>query len=231
MEKISAILLAAGKSKRFQFSTKKQFLKIENKPLLEYVLEKFYKLKCFSQIILVIDKNDLKKVNNIVSLKKTEDIKIVFGGKERYDSVFNATKYIDKDVKFVLIHDVARPFVSTDLINKCLKEIKFYDCVVPVVPVVDTIKSINSKFVIKTLKREHLVLVQTPQVFRKEVFDHIYSKKILYKWTKKVKITDDSQLAELEGYKIKVIPGEKTNIKITTKQDIELTKLLSYLKR
>ncbi|MCS7230956.1 MAG: 2-C-methyl-D-erythritol 4-phosphate cytidylyltransferase [Elusimicrobiota bacterium] len=225
MEKISVILLAAGKSKRFKHSTKKQFIKIKNKLLLEYVIDKFITLKYPKQIILVIDKNDIKKVENLHFKKEYKDIKIVFGGKERYDSVFNASKYVDKDAKIVLIHDIARPLISKNLIYKCIKKIKNYDCVIPVIPIVDTIKLINSKYeIIRTQSRENLVLAQTPQVFKKKVFDHIYSKNVLYKWIKKNKITDDSQIAELEGYKVKGIIGEKTNIKLTTKEDLYLLK-------
>lgn len=227
MNRISAILLAAGKSKRFGYLTKKQFFKIKKKPIIKYVVDNFLSLKNYiSQIILVIDKDDLEKTKKIFNTKKYNHLEIAIGGKERFDSVFNAVRHIDRITKFVLIHDVARPLVTKELIIKCLNEIRNYDCVIPAIPIVDTIKLIDKKSeVVKTIDRNNLVLVQTPQIFKKAVIEHIYSKDVLYKWTKKIKITDDSQLAELEGFKVKVIMGEKTNIKITTKDDVNLIKL------
>jgi len=82
--------------------------------------------------------------------------------------------------------------------------------------------SIKKFEVEKTLNRDYVVLVQTPQVFKSDVAKHIYSKQVLNKWIKKYKITDDAQLAELEGFKIKVAPGERKNLKITTKEDLNL---------
>lgn len=230
MNKISAILLAAGKSKRFNHPVKKQFFKINNCPLIKYVVDKFLSLKYISQIILVIDEKDFKTVKRILNTDKYNALDFVIGGKERFDSVFNAVKYLHKDSKLVIVHDVARPLVSKNLIERCLKEIKNYDCVIPGIPIVDTIKSIKKNFeVVKTIDRNNLFLVQTPQVFKREVIEYIYSKEVLYKWTRKIKITDDSQIAELEGFKVKVVMGEKTNIKITSKEDINLIR--AFLKQ
>ncbi|MFN3550893.1 MAG: 2-C-methyl-D-erythritol 4-phosphate cytidylyltransferase [Endomicrobiia bacterium] len=216
------ILLAAGKSKRFNNKIKKQFLKLNGKTLVEYVFEKFAKLSYIKRFIVVVPKEDFKKINRIFEKKYNKlNFDIVIGGKERYDSVFNAGKYVDDETSCVIIHDVARPLVSLDLINRCVKEIENYDCVIPAIKVYDTIKLINSNLeVVKTLDREKLVLVQTPQVLKTEVFKKVYSKKNLLRWTKKYKITDDAQLVELQGYKVKVVAGDKNNIKITTKDDL-----------
>lgn len=229
MHKCCVILLAAGKSKRFKYKNiKKQFFKINNKTLIEYSLDLFTKLNFVKQIILAVDKNDIKitkrLVNGYINPKRYE-IFITYGGKERYNSVSNCIKYIKNNIDYVLIHDVARPLVNKNIIIRCIKEIKNYDCVIPAIKPVDTVKLINNKSeVIQTLNRNNLVLVQTPQVFKKNVVKHIYSEKILKKWSKKCLITDDAQLAELEGYKVKVVEGEKYNIKLTTKDDISLLK-------
>jgi len=223
----AAILLAAGKSRRFSYKNiKKQFLKFESKTLVEYVLDKFLKVSSIKQFLVVVPKEDFKKIEKILSKYKDINLQIVIGGKERYNSVANAVKFLDKNINYVLVHDVARPFVSVNLIKKCIREIKNYDCVIPAINVNDTVKMINSNLeVIKTLDRENFVLVQTPQVFKTEVLKKIYSDEILNKWTKEKKITDDAQLAELEGYKVKVIEGEKQNFKITTKEDLYFIKL------
>lgn len=225
-----AILLAAGKSKRFKCKTKKQFLKINTKTLVEYVLDQFCKINCIKQFILVVPKEDLKKVKKIFKQKekyRNLNLNIIPGGKERYHSVYNAIKWIDKNCNYVLIHDVARPFITEQLINRCIKEVKNYDCVIPAIKIYDTVKLVNSNSeVIRTLDRDSLVLVQTPQVFKKEVIKKIYSMDSLKKYTNLFNITDDAQLAELNGFKVKVVDGEKYNIKITTKEDLYLIKYL-----
>lgn len=219
----TAILLAAGKSKRFDKKIKKQFLKLNDKTLIEYVFEKFVKLDYIKKIIIVVPKENFEQVQKIFQKKyKKLNFQIITGGKERYNSVSNAVKYIDNGSYCVLIHDIARPLVSLDLINRCVKEIKNYDCVIPAVRVSDTIKLVNDNLeVIKTINRENLVSVQTPQVLKTNIFKQVYSEEILSKWTKKYKITDDAQLVELEGYKVKVVPGDRNNIKITTKDDLK----------
>ena len=224
------ILLAAGKSKRFKNSIKKQFVKLKNKTLLEYNLDIFSSLKFVKQIIVVSSKEDFNLVKKICEKYKA-NIVIIEGGKERYNSVYNAIKNVNSDkFKYVIIHDVARPLVSKKLVNECISSIKNYDCVLPGVLPVDTVKVVNQNFEVeKTLDRQHLVLVQTPQVFKTKVAKHIYSKNVLNKWIKKYKITDDVQLAELEGFKIKVVPGEKQNIKVTTKEDLNFLKFFSKL--
>ncbi len=218
-----AVLLAAGKSKRFKNKIKKQFYKINNKTLLEYNLDTFSSLKFIKQIIVVVAKEDYQIANKIC--KKYKNVIIVEGGKERYDSVYNAIKNVDENkFKYVIIHDVARPLASKKLITKCLISVRNYDCVIPAISPVDTVKIVNNSNIEKTLDRQKVVLVQTPQVFKTNVVKHIYSKQVLNKWIKKYKITDDAQLAELEGFKIKVVCGEKQNIKITTKEDLNLIK-------
>lgn len=220
------ILLAAGKSKRFSKTrkVKKQFFKIKNKTLLEYCLDTFCDINFIKQIIIAVDNNDINKAKKIIKkyLNKKK-IVITAGGEQRYDSVHNAVKLVDGNINYVLIHDVARPLVSKKLILKCLYKIKNYDGIIPAITPVDTVKIVNKNFESKyTLPRNEIVLAQTPQVFKTNVVKHIYSEKVLKKWTNKLLITDDAQLAELEGKKIKVIPGEIQNIKVTTKQDIKL---------
>jgi 2-C-methyl-D-erythritol 4-phosphate cytidylyltransferase len=223
----AAILLAAGKSRRFSYKNiKKQFLRFKDKTLIEYVLDKFLKVRSIKQFLVVVPKENFKKTEKILSKYKDINLQMVIGGKERYNSVANAVKFLDKNIDYVLVHDVARPFVSVDLIKRCIEKIKNCDCLIPAINVSDTVKMINSNSeVIKTLDRENLVLVQTPQVFKTSVLKKIYSDEILNKWTKKKKITDDAQLAELEGYKVKVIEGEKQNFKITTREDLYFIKL------
>ncbi|MCX7940584.1 MAG: 2-C-methyl-D-erythritol 4-phosphate cytidylyltransferase [Endomicrobia bacterium] len=224
-----AILLAAGKSKRFKYATKKQFVKIKGKTLIEYVLDKFLRLEYVKQFIVVVARSDVEKVKHLISSAGKYDglnISVIEGGKERYNSVYNAVKQISDDCDYVLVHDVARPFINKELIDRCIEEIIKYDCVIPAIQVCDTVKMINHKSeVIKTINRDNLVLVQTPQVFKTRIIKKIYSKKYLTKYTKKFNITDDAQLAELCGVVVKVVLGDKQNVKITTVEDLKFLKI------
>ncbi len=217
------ILLAAGKSSRFNSNIKKQFYKIKGKTLLEYSLDIFLKFDFVKQIIITIEKNDKKIIDNILNSYKNINVKfdVTYGGEERYNSVANSVQLVGK-VDYILIHDVARPLIDKRVILECIKELKNYDCVIPAVKPIDTVKVINKEFeVIETLDRNNLVLVHTPQFFKSEIVKYIYSEPILSKWTKLKNITDDSQLAELEGFRVKVVVDNKYNIKVTTKDDIE----------
>lgn len=217
------ILLAAGKSSRFNSNVKKQFYKIGGKTLLEYSLNFFLEFNFIKQIIITIEKSDEKIVDDILGNYKNINVKfdVSYGGKERYNSVANSVQLVGK-VDYIIIHDVARPLINKRVILECIKELKNYDCVIPAVKPIDTVKAINEKLeVVGTLDRNNLVLVHTPQFFKSEVAKYIYSESILSKWTKLKNITDDSQLAELEGFRVKVVMDNKYNIKVTTKDDIE----------
>lgn len=229
--KCSVILLAAGESKRFSSCQKvrKQFFRIKNKTLLEYCIDTFVRIKIVKQIIVVVNEKDFDIAERIVkkykNINENKNFVITSGGKERFNSVQNAIKFVDKKSHYILIHDVARPLVSTQLILSCLKQIKNYDGIIPGIKPVDTLKIVDKNYIVKyTVDRDTVVFVQTPQVFKAKVAQYIYSDNILRKWISKCKITDDAQLAELEGFRIKVIPGEKQNLKVTTIDDIELVK-------
>jgi 2-C-methyl-D-erythritol 4-phosphate cytidylyltransferase len=140
------ILLAAGKSKRFENKTKKQFCKVYNKTLLQYSLDVFSSIKYVKKIVVVAAKEDFFIVRKICEKYKNE-IVIVKGGKERYNSVYNAIEHINvNEFEYIIIHDVARPLVSKKLVNECISSIKNYDCVIPGVLPVDTVKVVNQNF-------------------------------------------------------------------------------------
>ncbi|MCX7911115.1 MAG: 2-C-methyl-D-erythritol 4-phosphate cytidylyltransferase [Endomicrobia bacterium] len=213
MIKASALILAAGLSKRAK--TDKQFYKINGKYLIQHTVEKFIKIDEISEIILVLSKKNIKKYAHIFS---NEKIKLVEGGKTRMESFTNASKNISNSVDVIIVHDGARPFVSTKLIKKIIYSSKKYSCAIPVIPLKDTIKEINLKTltVIKTVERSKYFAVQTPQGYSYKVFKKIISQKIPQN------LTDDSQLAELLRIKIHTIEGEETNIKITTPIDLKI---------
>ena len=233
------ILLAAGNSSRVNSKQKKQFIFVNDRPLLDYSLSTFIKAKLFEKIIIVINEKDInvKAIKFIKhNYKKLFDDKIlyfVYGGKERFDSVFNAlyfaTDIIDKIKKYnIYIHDSARPFITKDDIIKISKYVDEYKAVSVATPITDTVKLINvnenrsKKNVIEvksTINRNSLYSVQTPQAFDLELLIKAYKKFISQSKIKNV--TDDLQLIELfTKYKPYLIVGNKNNIKITTNEDL-----------
>ena len=200
------ILLAAGKGKRFNHKEKKQFIKYKNKPLFMHSIEKAKKSNIFKKIILVTNKRiKIPKVN------------VIKGGKERSDSSYKALEYLkNKKIKNVFIHDAARPNFSIKLIKNISKNLKNNKAVVPVVHSKDSIKY-KIKNQIFNLNRDNLILTQTPQAFR---FNELYKLAI----KQKNKINDEATLFVNGNYKVKFIPGENQNIKITYIDDIKTSK-------
>jgi 2-C-methyl-D-erythritol 4-phosphate cytidylyltransferase/2-C-methyl-D-erythritol 2,4-cyclodiphosphate synthase len=206
------VILAAGKSKRFNKKIPKQFFNYRNKEIIDHSIEKSLNSKLFKKILIVS--------NNLKHLKKKKypkSISIVRGGKERSDSSFKALKFLKRyKPKNVFIHDAARPNFSIRLLKNIVKNLKNNKAVVPIISSKDTIKY-KTQNQIFNLNRNNLLLTQTPQAFRF---------KELYKITKnqKNKVTDEATLFINNDFKIKFIPGEKANNKITYIDDIKTPK-------
>jgi len=141
----------------------------------------------------------------------------VTGGAERRDSVWNGLKHLPGDCEWVLIHDGVRPFVSLKLLEDTWAAAADTGASIAAVPAVDTVKRVACGHVVETLPREEIHLVQTPQVFRKDILMEAYSKAEDHSWTG----TDDASFVERLGVAVAVVPGEWSNIKVTTPQDLE----------
>ncbi len=155
-------------------------------------------------------------------------MKIVIGGRLRQDSVRNGLEAIEGPCDVVIIHDGARPFVSPTFIEKGIYLMEMFDAIIPALPVKDTIKVISKEgFVVKTLERDSLWHVQTPQTFKYELIAKAYKEGM----AKKLFGYDDATFLEMMGKKVKVIEGSPYNIKITTPEDLIIAKgMLSELK-
>ena len=222
---ISAIILAGGKGKRMGSAISKQFIDIKGKPIIYYTLKKFSENKKIDNIIVVLAEDEVKYFKeNILKKYELRINKIVIGGKERQDSVYNALKSLkNSSTDIVLIHDGARPFISERIINEGIKFAEIYGAAAPGVMPKDTIKVKNEKnFSVDTPNRANLVSIQTPQVFK---FDEILEchEKIRYNGEK---VTDDTMVVEKYGYSVYLYDGEYTNIKVTTPEDLILAERL-----
>lgn len=222
---ISAIILAGGKGKRMGSAISKQFIDIKGKPIIYYTLKKFSENKKIDNIIVVLPEDEVKYFKeNILKKYELRINKIVIGGKERQDSVYNALKSLkNSSTDIVLIHDGARPFISERIINEGIKLAEIYGAAAPGVMPKDTIKVKNEKnFSVDTPNRANLVSIQTPQVFK---FDEILEchEKIRYNGEM---VTDDTMVVEKYGYSVYLYDGEYTNIKVTTPEDLILAERL-----
>lgn len=224
----SVILLAAGSSERFlssgpSNSLKKPFVKIAGRTLLEMVLEAFSraggKFCRIGEIILVVHKDELAKCRKMAVLKKYGVARITVGGKLRQDSVRNGLKLVGKAFRYILVHDTARPMVAPELIIRIMEATLRYGAAIPAVKISDTVKEVSpGGFVRKTLDRERLRFVQTPQGFKKLILEKAYG----HLSKNPFKATDDSAIAESAGYAVKAIDGDPANLKITYKTDLEI---------
>ena len=227
--KTSVIILAAGKGKRMGANKNKQFIEIMNKPILYYTIKAFENNDSIDEIVLVASKEEISyckaQIVEKYSFKKV--LKIIEGGKERQNSVLNGLKSMN-DTDIVLIHDGARPFVSDDIINNCVKYANIYGATACGVLPKDTIKvRDDSNFSLSTPKRENLFAVQTPQGFK---YDLILQCHKNVENDNKI-VTDDTMVVESYGNKVYLYDGSYNNIKITTPEDLIMAeKLINNLK-
>jgi 2-C-methyl-D-erythritol 4-phosphate cytidylyltransferase len=218
---ISVIIAAAGMSNRMGSKINKQFIFINNKPILVHTLEKFEECSYIDEIILVAKEDEVdycrKEIVKKYNFNKVS--KIIRGGKERQDSVYNGILALNEKTNIVLSHDGARPFVKIENIIDGIKGASKYGACVVGVPVKDTIKVVGSSDEIaETPKRDMLWAAQTPQCFKKEIIQEGYRKAIEDGYIG----TDDSGLVERMGIDVKMIMGSYENIKITTPEDLIL---------
>ncbi|MCE5195017.1 MAG: 2-C-methyl-D-erythritol 4-phosphate cytidylyltransferase [Nitrospiraceae bacterium] len=225
-KKIIAIVPAAGLGQRFGAGINKTFNEFNGQPLILTTLMVFENIHEISEVIPVFKKEDVEDGLRIIKGSALTKVKrAALGGKERQDSVFNGLTLIEGNTDIVLIHDGARPLADESIIKNLMKEFSDCDGAVLGVPLKDTIKEAEGCFVKKTLNREILWAVQTPQIFNFSVLMNAYKKAM----KKKLYFTDDAAIVENYGGKIKIIMGSYKNIKITTPEDIKIAKL--FLKK
>ena len=221
MTPVAAILPAAGQGRRMGANQNKLFLPLNDSSVLEETLRKVISHPQICHIYLVYAQEDQESLN---SLRSLPDLTLVLGGERRQDSVAAALAQIQTDrlVEKVIVHDAARPLCSTELISRVIRALEHYPAVIPVIPLKDTIRQINGEQV-KLVNRQNYVATQTPQGFHLSPYWQATLQSQQEDWD----VTDDASLLEKTGIAVHLIPGEETNLKITTPLDLEFAKFLS----
>ena len=213
-----AVLVAAGKGSRMEENRNKLLLPLGTSTILETCIEPFLKHSRIRKIYLAASLQDHQLIKKLIP----EEVILVKGGKRRQDSVHNALVEVMKEKNIpdaILIHDGARPFCSSNLIDRIIDATHRHDAAIPVLPINDTVRRITDEKT-NVVDRRGLYSVQTPQGFRPEL---IYAASLKVK-AKNTEVTDDASLLENTLQRVASVEGEVHNIKITTPADLEQAK-------
>ena len=214
-----AIILAGGTGSRMSLNQPKQFAMVKGRPIMAHTLIVFNNCSQVDEIYFVSHESYIQESQRIIDEYNLPKVKqIIKGGNTRQESVYNALQAIKaKDDDIVLIHDCARPLVDEEIIINNIKACEKYDAVETAIKVVDTIIECNGEEMIQPLDREKLYQVQTPQTFRYSII------KQAQQYAKDNNIhnaSDDAQLVKRIGKNVHIVEGKKSNLKVTTDEDL-----------
>ena len=214
-----AVIVGAGSSQRM--GADKAFLSLAGKPLLAWSIDTCHNCELFSKIVIVLNESNIDSGQKLIIERGwSKKVSVIIGGKRRQDSVRQGLKELE-DCDWILIHDGARPFLTTDLIHDGLTAAQETGAAVAAVPVKDTIKlSDDDGMVRETFNRHQLWITQTPQVFRSDIITRAHENII-------DDVTDDASLVERLAYRVKLYTGSYNNIKITTPEDLALAEIIA----
>ena len=217
--KIDVVVPAAGVGRRMQLDIPKQYVKIGNITILEHTLKALLKSPYTNKIVVGVSADD--EYFDELEISKDSRIIRAVGGSERSDTVRLALSYVT--TPFVMVHDAARPFISTEDLEKLSERAPFLECgAILACRVADTIKQVAEGRIIRTVPRQDLYRAYTPQLFKTELL----RKALDYAYKEKLAITDDASALELLGYKVEIIEGRADNIKLTLREDLILAEML-----
>lgn len=240
-KRCTAVVLAAGAGKRMQSNVAKQYLLLNEKPVLWYALNTFEQSEVIDEIILVVGKDEIpyarEHIVDCYGFKKVSAV--IEGGSERYFSVWEALQVIESskavsaedEISYVFIHDGARPFVTEKILVDTYNAVSEYGACVTGMPVKDTIKIADeNEFAVQTPNRKSVWLVQTPQVFERDLICKAYGQlieKLPELDRQGVTITDDAMVVEtIMNRPVRLVQGSYENIKITTPEDMDIAEVL-----
>jgi 2-C-methyl-D-erythritol 4-phosphate cytidylyltransferase len=225
--KVSVILPAAGLGTRMgrekSGTSRKQFMLLEGAPILVHTIRKFFYCAAVTEIVVALRPEDMDWARGLIHQEHPpKPVRVVEGGETRQQSVENALATLSPDTALVAVHDAVRPFIDSTLVDQVIAEAaQTGAAIVGIVPV-DTVKRVHKNKIRATLPREHLVLAQTPQVFRFDLLKRAFETARNDAFT----ATDESSLVErLEQVEVSVVQGSDRNIKITKPSDMDLARL------
>ena len=222
MSEIGVVIAAAGQGSRMGKKINKQFLDLLGKPILYHTIKSFLDWERSIELSIVLNPNEIEyfKKNLRPLFPKNKNIKLIAGGQSRKESVNNGLKSFSEVVRYVIIHDGARPLLKKELIEKTYQAVKKYGAVSCGVKVKDTIKLVEDSFSKETLNRDQLRAIQTPQAFE---LDLIKKAHLNYQAEKAL---DDASLVEQLGKKVYIVDGDYNNFKITTPEDLKPAEII-----
>lgn len=214
----AVIIVAGGQGLRMGSAVPKQFLLLAGRPVLMHTIERFLAADPELSIILALPATEHSRWQALCEEYDfaPEQLQVVSGGETRFHSVRNALEAVPQDVVLIAVHDGVRPLVTESLINECFSQAAMQGAVIPVTPVVETLRHVSEGVV----PRSDYRLVQTPQTFRADIL------RTAYQQPYSEAFTDDASVVEAAGYKVSLIPGSRRNIKLTTPDDLAIAEAL-----
>ena len=213
MAKRGVIIVAGGSGRRMGGALPKQFMMLDNEPILARSINRMHEALPAAEIVVVLPEEHVELWKNIAARFDVARHKIALGGKERFHSVKNGLEALSDEVCIVGIHDAVRPLASKKLVIKLFLEAENNVAVIPVVAPIDSYRIIEGEES-RIIDRSALRMVQTPQVFQAEALRKAYEQPF------STTFTDDASVMEAAGHKVTLVEGERENIKITTPSDM-----------
>ncbi|MEA2076751.1 MAG: 2-C-methyl-D-erythritol 2,4-cyclodiphosphate synthase [Candidatus Marinimicrobia bacterium] len=213
---LAVIIPAAGAGKRMKRDIPKILISIRGKTILEHTIRSFFEIEVHEMIIPVSKAIHQQIEKFCYDLNAPFPIRVIKGGEQRQDSIWNALQILDAESDIVAVHDAARPFFDPNIIQKAYQLLEKYSGVIAAVPATYTIKQVNNNIVEQTLQRETLWQINTPQIFKKDVLIKAYKNAFENAFYG----TDDASLLERDGGIVTVVKDIPNNIKITTPADL-----------
>jgi 2-C-methyl-D-erythritol 4-phosphate cytidylyltransferase len=199
----------------------KQLASLGGEPVFLRSVRIFEDLPEVLEIIIAVSENDLPEFERILSDSKIKKpYKLITGGETRTESVINAVKQCGAEAKYIAVHDGARPFANPETVRKCIKDTAVFGASVLAVPVKDTIKFADDGIITDTPDRRKLFIMQTPQVFRRDIFISAVN----FAVANNLDFTDDAAMVESVGAKVHLTISDYANFKITTKEDSDFAR-------
>jgi 2-C-methyl-D-erythritol 4-phosphate cytidylyltransferase len=220
----SAIIVAAGKGTRMGPNVDKLFLELAGKPVVVHAWDRFARAKCIDELVLVVRDGMQSAFEEFAKkFQLTKTFRLIAGGRERQDSVWNGLEALSPETDIVAIQDAARPCTSEAVIEATVTAARETGAAVAAQPVTDTVKqSTDGKWIERTLDRSQLWAVQTPQTFRLEIIRHALSEVR----RKGLSVTDDTAACESIGQRVRLVPSAEPNPKVTRPEDLAYVELL-----